>query len=63
VRAIQKVEDSPNRLQTLREIDDAGVLATPANSSFNEAVVEAGRLSILNGGREAVITDGGVRLR
>jgi hypothetical protein len=32
-----------------------GHLATPANSSYNELVIEAGRASILNGGREAVI--------
>jgi hypothetical protein len=33
-------------------------MATPANSSYNELVVEAGRLSILNGGREVEITYG-----
>ena len=43
------------RRELLREIDEAGVMATPANSRFNELVVEAGRLSILNNGREAVI--------
>ncbi len=63
IRAVARVEDSGDRLKTLREIDEAGVLATPANSSFNESVVEAGRLSILNGGREAVIYADGVRLR
>jgi hypothetical protein len=30
-------------------------MATPHNSSYNELVVEAGRKSILNGGREVVI--------
>jgi D-galacturonate reductase len=30
-------------------------IATPANSRYNELVIEAGRLSILHGGREAVI--------
>jgi hypothetical protein len=30
-------------------------MATPANSACNELVIEAGRLSILNAGREAVI--------
>jgi hypothetical protein len=41
-------------------------MATPANSRYNELVVEAGRLSIVNGGREAVIEydpKPGVRLR
>jgi len=62
VRAVLTVESSADRGARLREIDETGILATPANSSFNEAVVEAGRLSILNGGREAVIEPGGVRL-
>jgi hypothetical protein len=35
----------------LEEIDRAGILATPANSSYNERVIEAGRESIRNGGR------------
>ena len=36
----------------LEEIDRAGILATPANSSYNECVIEAARESIRNGGRE-----------
>jgi D-galacturonate reductase len=54
------------RLEVLEAIDKAGVMATPANSAYNELVVEAGRMSVLNGGREAVIEYGerpGVRLR
>lgn len=43
---------------TLEEIDRAGVVATPANSRYNELIVEAGRLSILNGGREVAIEYG-----
>jgi hypothetical protein len=43
------------RRKRLREIDDAGVMATPRNSSYNELVIEAGRESILNGGREVRI--------
>ena len=41
-------------------------MATPKNSSYNELVMEAGRLSILNDGREVEITYGknaGVALR
>jgi D-galacturonate reductase len=38
--------------KTLAEIDAAGVIATPANSSYNEKVIEAARESIQNGGRE-----------
>jgi hypothetical protein len=30
-------------------------MATPANSACNDLVIEAGRLSILNGGREALM--------
>jgi D-galacturonate reductase len=36
----------------LDEIDRAGILATPANSSYNERVIEAARESIQSGGRE-----------
>ena len=43
------------RQQVLAEIDDRGILATPANSSINELVTEAARLSIAAGGRYAVI--------
>jgi hypothetical protein len=34
------------RREIIHEIDRAGLLATPANSAFNELVVEAARLSI-----------------
>ncbi len=43
------------RQARLKELDARAILATPANSRYNELVMEAGRLSILNGGREAVI--------
>ena len=43
------------RQKLLREIDAQGIMATPANSSFNEQVIEAARESILNGGREVRI--------
>jgi hypothetical protein len=38
--------------RTLAEIDRAGIIATPANSSYNEKVIEAARESIQNGGKE-----------
>jgi hypothetical protein len=47
--------DLAGRRRPLQEIDAAGIMATPANSAYNELVIEAGRLSILNGGREVVI--------
>ncbi|HXR24765.1 MAG TPA: Gfo/Idh/MocA family oxidoreductase [Candidatus Binataceae bacterium] len=50
VRACMRVEESPDRRQTLREIDNEGILATPANSRYNEQVIEAARRSILDGG-------------
>ncbi|MBI1788345.1 MAG: Gfo/Idh/MocA family oxidoreductase [Acidobacteria bacterium] len=58
-RCIQVESAAPEqRPALLRSIDEAGVMATPANSSYNELVMEAGRLSILNDGREAVIEYG-----
>ena len=39
------------RQKLLKEFDAAGIMATPANSSYNELVLEAGRASILSGGR------------
>ena len=50
VRACMRVEASPDRQQTLRAIDEEAILATPANSRYNEQVIEAARKSILNGG-------------
>ena len=38
------------RRATIREIDMAGIIATPANSFINELVVEAARMSILADG-------------
>jgi predicted dehydrogenase len=50
VRACMRVEESADRERTLREIDGEGLLATPANSRYNEQVIEAARRSILNDG-------------
>lgn len=52
IRACLRVEQADDQRRALAEIDDAGLIATPANSRYNEKVMEAGRLSILNGGRE-----------
>ena len=46
------------RQELIKRFDDEGIMATPANSSYNELVMEAGRLSILNDGREVEITYG-----
>lgn len=58
--AIQVAEagDLEARQRKLLDVDAAGWHATPANSFFNELVVEAGRLSILNGGKRVNITYG-----
>ena len=40
-----------NGSMTLDEIDAAGLIATPANSRYNEHLIEAARRSILNDGR------------
>lgn len=46
-----RAKSLPARTALLREIDAKGILATPANSAFNELVVEAGRQSLALGGR------------
>lgn len=55
VRQCVACESVRDKTAFLRQLDHIGVLATPANSRYNEAVVEAGRESILNGGREVAV--------
>jgi len=43
-------ESLNKRQQIIKEVDEKGIIATPANSYINELVVEAARLSILNDG-------------
>jgi predicted dehydrogenase len=65
-RRVESGRDVRARRAAMQEIDDEGVLATPGNSSYNELVVEAGRMSILNGGRPVTIRYGkkpGVRFK
>jgi predicted dehydrogenase len=45
-----KTESLRYRQNRIHEIDQKGIIATPANSSINELVVEAARLSILGDG-------------
>ncbi len=54
----QSAGDLAKRRDLIRQVDRAGIIATPANSSYNELVIEAGRLSLANGGREAAIEYG-----
>jgi D-galacturonate reductase len=76
VQAVRRVEKAAEqatgqqalikRRRQIETIDEEGIIATPSNSSFNELVVEAGRLSIVNNAREVIIQYGksaGVRFR
>jgi len=68
VQAVRRVESAAAdrteqegliiRRREIEKIDREGIIATPSNSSFNELVVEAGRLSIMNHAREVVIEYG-----
>jgi predicted dehydrogenase len=57
IRIESECADLAARQRMLSEIDTAGMVATPANSHFNEQVIEAARESILNGGRLVEIAD------
>lgn len=54
-RSIEAIIDACLRVErgetTVDEIDAAGILATPANSRYNELLIEAARKSILGGGQ------------
>lgn len=52
---VAAIDDLAQRQQRLQQIDDKGLIATPANSSVNELVTEAARLSIADGGRPVKI--------
>ena len=47
VRGMDPARSLAERRRLLAEIDERGIIATPANSSVNELVVEAARKSIL----------------
>jgi len=49
------ISDLAERQALLERYDAEGIMATPANSSYNELVIEAARKSILSGGREVAI--------
>jgi hypothetical protein len=46
------------RQAILKEVDERGIIATPANSCVNELVTEAGRLSIARDGEPVRILYG-----
>ena len=49
------ISDLAERRELVSRFDAEGIMATPANSSYNELVTEAARKSILAGGREVAI--------
>jgi predicted dehydrogenase len=51
IRVESETRNLIDRQRILKEIDAAGIMATPGNSSYNELVIEAARESILNGGK------------
>ena len=58
VHQLSASESLQKRQQIIREVDEKGIIATPANSYVNELVVEAARLSILNDGEVVTIEYG-----
>ncbi len=58
-RGVSEGEALERRRALLREIDEKGIIATPANSSYNELVTEAARKSILSeGDTVCIVYDG-----
>ena len=57
VGAVRRVNDSPEsgRREAIAGIEREGLIATPSNTVGNTLVTEAGRLSLLNGGRNVRI--------
>ena len=49
------MKDLAERKKFIKQLDAQGIMATPANSSYNELVIEAARMSILNNAREVEI--------
>jgi D-galacturonate reductase len=50
--------DLAKRQAMLRELDAQGIMATPANNSYNERLLEAARRSILNSGVQVDVAKG-----
>jgi predicted dehydrogenase len=58
VEGMPATDSLKRRQKIIKEVDKKGIIATPANSSINELVVEAARLSILNDGEFVAIEYG-----
>ena len=66
VIGLSESESLEKRKIMIKEVDEKGIIATPANSYINELVVEAARISILSDGLPVAIEYGNkpqVRLR
>ncbi len=50
-----EIDGLADRQKLIDRYDADGIMATPTNSSYNELVIEAGRMSILSSGREVTI--------
>ena len=50
VRRLSEEESLIKRRELIQDVDQRGIIATPANSYVNELVMEAARMSILNDG-------------
>ena len=58
VDGLPEAESLVQRREMIREVDERRIIATPANSSSNELVVEEARLSILSNVKPAEILHG-----
>jgi hypothetical protein len=56
VESLDEKESLKERQSIIKEADEKGIIATPANSCINELVVEAARLSIQNDSKAAAIS-------
>ena len=54
-RSIEYIVRAAKNNPDLDKIDAEGIIATPANSRYNELSTEAARLSLASNGREAII--------
>jgi predicted dehydrogenase len=58
VKGLSASESAEIRKKMIKEVDEKGIIATPANSYINELVVEAARISILHDGLPVTIEYG-----
>ena len=58
VASLPESQALARRREIIKEVDDKGIIATPANSYINELVVEAARMSILADGKPVKIIYG-----